>query len=299
MKNAFCTGKNKGRSMKQKRMTEDEHIVPVFVLKKYCGDDAKLCVYDRRENRHFYAEPRNVFFQKNIYESRNSDGSYYNQNAIENRFSSIEDLAATSIRNIVNSKNASVEVPSDCHAICMLFVALQLIRGAHIKEMILSALPKDYMTEEENRIYNVAMYRMLIYSRQEGMDFLRENGLGMSSEIEALLKGDTFLDRAGSFIASQCVIYYVFTNDDYPFIISDNPVVVDYDERVKYVFPVSPNMALCCRLFEHAEDKHFGGYYDIEKDEVIAINQRVYDQAIRFVGYQPGKQDWLNERIRM
>lgn len=279
--------------MTMNKVTEDEHIVSVFVLKKFCGTNCKMGVYDKEEDRHFTAPPKRVFFKKNMYETLNADGTFYSPNVIENRFASIETEASKCIRSIEEHMKSGREITEFCHVMSMLFTAVQLIRGLHIKEMIFSKELKTYMTADENRLYNEAMYRMLIHSSEDGLAFLRENGLGFSPEVEDMLKGNTFLDTAINFMVNECAVYYIKTDDEHPFIISDNPVIVDYNEKVKYVFPVAPNIAICCRLFENAKEEHYGGILEVNEKDVKQINRRIYDQAIRFVGYQPHRIKWL------
>ena len=82
--------------------TNKEHYIPQFVLRKFEDKNRRLSVADISNTpiRYFVVKPGKIFFQKDIYETKNVDGTYYSRNSIEKRFADIEKWLAIEINRI-------------------------------------------------------------------------------------------------------------------------------------------------------------------------------------------------------
>lgn len=67
----YCPHNNrhKGYSNMNKPITEKQHFVPVFYLNRFIGHNKKLCVYDRKHKRFFESSPKDLCYEKMLYET--------------------------------------------------------------------------------------------------------------------------------------------------------------------------------------------------------------------------------------
>lgn len=100
-------------------MTQNEHFVPVFLLKQFCSNNQMICGYNRIKRDFFNCRPKDICFEKYLYEvswTEHTDklGEFILPNDIEKMFSYNENRYAQSIRKIItncrepNNKNALI-----------------------------------------------------------------------------------------------------------------------------------------------------------------------------------------------
>ncbi len=102
-------------------MTTKEHYVPQFYLRNFLTSDDMLWVYDRKKNRYFHSLPKDICYEKNLYETpwenANSKlGKFVLQNQLENEFARRENVYNKTLKKVIsicsNPKNKNALVCS-------------------------------------------------------------------------------------------------------------------------------------------------------------------------------------------
>ena len=73
------------------------------------------------------------------------------------------------------------------------------------------------------------------------------------------------------------------TYNNSPYLLSDMPVLIDCFSDAKYIFPVAPQIAICCSLFEEASQSEFGGFIQAKSEWIEKINELLCDKANRWI----------------
>lgn len=163
-------------------------------------------------------------------------------------------------------------------------IALQLNRLPVLKRMIANSLSENEPSEQKRDYLSESLYRMMIYSNKSGIGYLRNNGIRISNEDEKRFNMGTVLEEVASFILSNCAFYILMSDkDNFKFLISDNPILIDKFEDAKYIFPISPNIAIACSVIKKAYNKQFEKRVDIKNDIVERINRYTILNAQRFI----------------
>lgn len=123
--------------------TIKQHYVPQFYLKKFCNSNSKLYVYDKEKQNYFKATPKDICFEKNLYEyeANNSllgGGKPILPNDIENIYADEEGKYSALLDTIINRMDKQINqnaliLNSDEVDLLIDFVANLIIR--HPKSM--------------------------------------------------------------------------------------------------------------------------------------------------------------------
>lgn len=126
--------------------TIDEHFVPRMYLRNFSeikGEKALICQFDTNTmlQTPTSVKVEDVCCEKNLYELRDSDGSFIARNHIENTFRQIEDYTARVIKSIVaksqNEKclNCTTVLSQDDKSYLTIFITALLYRDPQTIEM--------------------------------------------------------------------------------------------------------------------------------------------------------------------
>ena len=111
----------------------------------------------------------------------------------------------------------------------------------------------------------------------------------------------TILEEAASFILSKCAFYILMSDkENFKFLISDNPILIDKFEDAKFIFPISPNTALACSIIKKTYRNQFVKRVDIKNDTVEKINRYTILNAQRFImgqGLKDNDKELIEELI--
>ena len=262
-----------------------QHYVPQFIMRNFTDENGWLCVIDKKASpmRVKKLKTNAILAEKDMYETKNSDGSYFNRNGIENKFAQIERQISNILREVdrdLFNKRALSAYEEGAFA---LFLALQLVRLPIVREIIKDSPQGDFTSDVDKETYDRAIYRMMLQSRESGFEYLKENGIELSKEAKEKLKGQSLLEDTTSFILSNCAIYVLIAPNDTPYVLSDMPVLIDSFSDAKYIFPVTPQIAICCRLFEEANERELGCFIQAQSEWIEKINKQLCDKANRWI----------------
>lgn len=262
-----------------------QHFVPQFILRNFADSNGFLTIIDKQSApaRIITTKPSAVLFENDMYETRNIDGSYFDRNVIENSFAQIEGYISSILQAVNNNLSTRKTLSPNEEAAFALFTALQLVRIPMVREIINNSPKGRFTSNADKEIYDKATYRMMLLSRESGFEYLKENGLELSEEAKKQLKGQSLLEYTASFILSECAIYILIAPDNSPYLLSDMPVLIDCFSDAKYIFPVAPQIAICCSLFEEASQSEFGGFIQAKSEWIEKINALLCDRAKRWI----------------
>lgn len=262
-----------------------QHYVPQFIMRNFADENGLLCIIDKQSSpiRAITSKATTILFEKDMYETKNLDGSYFDRNVIENKFAQIEGHIANVLRAVDSNLSNRQTLSLDEEVAFALFIALQLVRLPMVREIINNSPKGQFTRDVDKEIYDKATYRMMLLSRESGFEYLKENGLVLSEDAKEQLKGQSLLEYTASFILSECSIYVLTAPNDNPYVLSDMPVLIDSFSDAKYVFPVAPRIAICCCLFEEASKSEFGGFVQAQSEWIEKINKQLCNKANRWI----------------
>lgn len=262
-----------------------QHFVPQFIMRNFADENDLLTIIDKQTSpaKLIMSKSSALLFENDMYETRNLDGSYFDRNVIENRFAQIEGHLSNVLQVVKSNLSDRRKLSPDEEAVFALFIALQLVRIPMVRQIINNSPKGRFTSDTEKEIYDKATYRMMLLSRKSGFDYLKENGLELSEEAKEQLKGQSLLEYTASFILSECAIYILIAPDDNPYLLSDIPVLINGFPGAKYIFPVAPQIAICCCLFEEASQSEFGGFIQAKSEWIDKINELLCDKANRWI----------------
>lgn len=272
----------------QTKYTVDEHYVSRFVVENFADARGYVQVVDIANDPPacYKLLPKNILYERDMYEFRNADGTYFDRNAVENWFSSIENVLAPELRDVLHNQKAAPGVKREKEAWMALLLAFQLVRIPAIKKPFANAdLSKACNTESESLFRN-AFYHMALRSDRHAFNYLEGNGLTLSEADKKLLGGKSLLSEVASFILSECFIY-LMTSENRPFCLPDMPVLIDAFQDAKYIYPVAPRHAIACCLFSTASQSQADGFAFVDDSTVKVINQLLIGKATRHVICNP------------
>ena len=262
-----------------------QHYVPQFIMRNFADENGLLCIIDKQSSpiRAITSKATAILFEKDMYETKNLDGSYFDRNVIENKFAQIEGHIANVLQEVDSNLSNRQTLSLDEEVAFALFIALQLVRLPMVREIINNSPKGQFTSDVDKEIYDKATYRMMLQSRESGFEYLKENGLVLSEDAKEQLKGQSLLEYTASFILSKCVIYVLTAPNDDPYVLSDMPVLIDSFSDAKYVFPVAPRIAICCCLSEEASKSEFGGFVQAQSEWIEKINKQLCNKANRWI----------------
>ena len=262
-----------------------QHYVPQFIMRNFADENGLLCIIYKQSSpiRAITSKATAILFEKDMYETKNLDGSYFDRNVIENKFAQIEGHIANILHEVDSNLSNRQTLSLDEEVAFALFIALQLVRLPMVREIINNSPKGQFTSDVDKKIYDKATYRMMLLSRESGFEYLKENGLVLSDDAKEQLKGQSLLEYTASFILSECAIYVLTALNDNPYVLPDMPVLIDSFSDAKYVFPVAPRIAICCCLSEEASKSEFGGFVQAQSEWIEKINKQLCNKANRWI----------------
>lgn len=260
-----------------KKLTRNQHYIPRFILRNFCTD-GKMQVADlsRGEARCFLASPESMCFEKDLYETINPDGTYYQRNELEDKFADIEGWLSAQIKEILSECSASnFRLDGQRDVSIALLLALQLTRMPRLKQLIES-------NDKIGVIEKNFLYTAFVDSHEKAVEYIMQNGFILPPEMRG--KEKTLLDETASFILSNCFFYILSAErSEEKFLLADNPVLITPFEDAQYIFPISPNFAFGCCRYKTARGNEIESLVLLNESAVTKINRVSCSQAQRFV----------------
>lgn len=264
--------------MKKQQYTTDQHYIPRFVLRNFATENLlQVADISGATIRYFQTTPEHICFQNDLYEVKNEDGTYFDRNAIEDRFASMEGWLAVQVRDLLMGNDKNSRMSGEQDVMLALMFAVQLARLPAVKQIVFGK--NDIGTIEKNYIYQA-----LINSNKKAREYLCQNKVSIPSELLQDSEDKTLVDAIASHLASNCFFYIIdASNAEGTFIISDQPILIRPFEDAQYIFPISPNFAIACCAFDSARGNQVESFVAIREELVHKINVFSSKQAERFV----------------
>ena len=265
--------------MDKKQFTIDQHYIPRFILKNFTKDNMlQVADISGKNTRYFMTSPDRICFEKNLYELKNSDGTYFDRNKIEDWFSSIETWLAPRLNELIQKcSDAQYRLDGEQDAALAMLFALQLTRLPEIKERIL----QNDAIEPMEKSY---IYASFVHSHQFAIAYLNENNVIIHPNLLDDNEGKTLIDTITSNLLGNCFFYVInATKAEEKFIIADHSVLILPFEDVHYLLPISPNLAVACCTFAAVHRKQEEGVVEATNDVVHKINIQTRKQCRKFL----------------
>ena len=238
--------------MKEMKMKVNEHYVPKFYLKQFVGKDNKLAVYDAKLRKQFPAFPRDICFEKYLYETplKNDNstlGKYILPNDIENIFNKYE----TSYSALLTSIKTRCSDYSNGQTLILSTIEKQVLLKMVVNFLVRNPAFFDALSlnNPDPEIKKSAMVYLQNVFKDMGFDFSEE--ICLAAHKKAILTNEfagslpdvmvKHLDRL------DFSFYYAEIGE---FISSDTPVCVGEDQestsedKLVVYLPLTPKIAV-------------------------------------------------------
>lgn len=265
--------------MDKKQFTINQHYIPRFILKHFTENNMlQVADVSGKNIRYFSTSPERICFEKDLYEIRNSDGTYFDRNIIEDRFAVLESWLAPRLIDLVQKcSDTQHQFDGEQDATLAMLFALQLSRFPQIKEKIqrsdaIGNLEKNYI------------YASFVHSHQAAIAYLNQNNVTIHPDLLNDNDGKTLIDTIASYLLSSCYFYAIdATNADEKFVIADQSVQITPFEDVQYLCPISPNFAVACCEFATARGNQTESVVVATNELVRRINIQSRKQCRKFL----------------
>lgn len=265
--------------MEKKQYAINQHYIPRLILRNFT-ENSMLQVADisGEKVRYFSTSPERICSQKDLYELKNADGTYFDRNIIEDRFSDIESWLAPKLIDLTQKcSDARYQLDGEQDATLAMLFALQLARLPEIKERIHRSDAVDFL--EKNYIY-----ASFVHSHQAAIAYLNHNNVTVHPDLLNDNEGKTLIDTIASYLLNSCYFYAIdATNADEKFVIADQSVLITPFEDIHYLLPVSPDLAVVCCKFATARGKQAEGVVVAQNALVHKINIQSHKQCRKFL----------------
>ena len=265
--------------MEKKQFTINQHYIPRFILKNFTENNMlQVADISGKSTRYFSTSPERICSEKDLYEIKNSDGTYFDRNIIEDRFSSIESWLAPRLIDLIQKcSDVQHRLDGDQDATLAMLFALQLSRLPEIKERIhcsdaVGDLEKNYI------------YASFVHSHQTAIAYLNNNNVTINPDLLKDNEEKTLIDTIASYLLSNCFFYVLdATNSDEKFVIADQSVLITPFEDVHCLLSVSPEFAVACCKFATARGNQTEGVVVAPNELVHKINMQSHKQCRKFL----------------
>lgn len=254
-----------------------EHYVPQFYLNKFTDENGLLHIYDLRQKKFYTQIPKNVCFDKALYETKWKDanpklGEYILPNNIENIFCKYEGEFATLLNKIINictpsqNQNALILYGNE-KEVLFRFVVNLIIRNPVNMELIELFKVPEYLKQSDEYSYYRDILSKMGLGGVESIYRMAYKKVMLTNEIES-----SFPQEYAEYLAKICFTF--FYAQDGEFITSDIPVCLGNDctisdeDKISLYFALSPKIAVL-----------FGNYnmYQIRRNRMIKIGNEIVD----------------------
>lgn len=256
--------------------TVDEHFVPQFIIKRFSNSQEQVGMINTKQKPPVLKTTKStaICFSKDMYEIKNVDGSYFERNSTEKRYAAIEAELSGKLEPMIVKLHLGEKLSVEDNVYLTVLFALQLVRTPMLKRVVFK---KDGLNQNVARqLEQNSIYKMMIDSVDVGIQYLLQNGFAMSDETIQQIRNtanhqESMLDEVVQYIQRNCSFYFI-TMQSHPFILSDNPVLIDTFENTKYIFPIAPRLAIICAVRGTDKNMDWGYLNRIEDDAVDKIN---------------------------
>lgn len=220
--------------------TVKQHFVPQCILRNFANDKGAICVWDKERHNSFSVNSRDLFEQRNLYESRNTDGSFYHRNEIEKELSTQECHLAQSISRFETISPGS-EITVEDYFTLSEYLAVQLLRGPEMMELIQSINTEPALNSSERSAYVEAAKQTIFLPRQAANEYLVENNYPqgqISDDWSITQKISIWLTAEFRGILLKAPAYTSFWIGDIPALRNPLP-------GIDFLLPLSMHFAFC------------------------------------------------------
>lgn len=260
--------------------TIDEHFVPRMYLRNFSeikGEKALICQFDTNTmlQTPTSVKVEDVCCEKNLYELRDSDGSFIARNHIENTFRQIEDYTARVIKSIVaksqNEKclNCTTVLSQDDKSYLTIFITALLYRDPQTIEMGIRFLQESNPSMAGREARNSTLMNLLPL----GIDPEWDKNTVIRSAIEKY---------SGMF-------FQIGFADNDTIITSDRPVVQwlshdNSDNRSRAVaFPLTSRLVLYLFPIKNVEQNATSCFFKMSDQQINDIQTNIAVCARRWI----------------
>ena len=261
-------------------MTEREHYVPRFYLKRFINQKGQISVYDFEKNCFFSASPKTLFFENNLYETpfENANeklGQFVVQNDIENVFEREESKYSKLLKDIEyrcsNPQNAEALIlsSSEKDLLCELAINFLLRNPKNMETLNLSYLDDDFLNSDFYIALNELLEKMKI-GGAESICKAAQKKVMLTNEFKGAFPGELVKS-----IRKLCFSFYYAKENE--FISSDMPVcfgtdiAIVGDDKTCLYLALSPRVAVLFGNYKNSR-LHRNRVIEISGDTVDSLN---------------------------
>lgn len=259
-----------------------QHIVPDFIVKRFADERGQVIAFNKKEKpvKQFKEAHDKILVKNHANELKNLDGTFFHRNEIEDKFAYIESISSVRLEELYKNTTETDELSMSEISACIILLAIQLARSQKIKRSILG----EHTKGQNNDVIKGALYQLAVSSRESCIEYLLTNGCEVTKEEIGQFNELTLLEEITQFIVSNCAVFIFKTDRENPFILTDLPVLIDKFANAKYIFPISPTIAIGCSLFlEASMSMLLGKFIKLPKETIEKINRYLCDEAEQIV----------------
>ena len=284
------------------KFTANQHYIPQFILRNFADSNGRVGTANIAKNPFVFstAKPKNICSANNLYESQNSDGSYFERNEVEKYLAYIEGILSSKFRTFPSTVQQKNCISDEDRIFIALYIASQAARNPWVTDAIKSIL-LPYVKEEHKEIFSNSCMLFNLLPVEKLYAFLENNNLYVKDEEKAKMPNDTAMGGLLKDLLHNYYLFIISAENRSRFCISDNmPLVCKYND-CKFIIPVSPSLAVGACPANAATPAHKNGIIRLGKERVEFVNSNIIKNAKRFVIYsldniEQTKQDILRCR---
>lgn len=271
--------------------TVNEHFVSQFIINRFSDLQKQVGFINIKRKQPVIRTTKStvICFYKDIYEIKNTDGSYFERNSTENRYAAIEAEVSSKMEPMIAKLHLGGKLSAEDNAYLTVLLALQLVRVPMMRRVIYKK--EQHEQNAVRRLEQNSTYKMMIDSVDSGILYLLQNGFNLSEEAIRQIRNTTkhkqsLIEAVICYIQEKCAFYIVTTNQNH-FVLSDNPVLIDTYDNTKYIFPIDPRHAIICAVCGTDQNMEWGYLNMIEDTTVDEINRLSYENSENLVMFHP------------
>lgn len=282
--------------------TVNQHYIPQFILRNFANSKGLVGTANIAKNPFVFstAKPKNICSANNLYESQNSDGSFFERNEVENYLAYIEGILSSKFRTFPSTVQQKNCISDEDRIFIALYIASQAARNPWVTDAIKSII-LPYVKEEHKEIFSNSCMLFNLLPVEKLYAFLENNNLYVKDEEKAKMPNDTAMGGLLKDLLHNYYLFIISAENRSRFYISDNmPLVCKYND-CKFIIPVSPSLAVGACPANAATPAHKNGIIRLGKERVEFVNSNIIRNTKRFVIYsldniEQAKQDILRCR---
>ena len=118
--------------------TVDEHFVSQFIINRFSNSQEQVGFINVKQNEPIIRTSKStaICFCKDMYEIKNTDGTYFERNSTENRYAAIEAEISGKLEPMIAKLHLGGRLSAEDNAYLAVLLALQLVRVPMMKRVI-------------------------------------------------------------------------------------------------------------------------------------------------------------------